>query len=215
MVQTRKRKRGKVYLHSINRKKLWIKEKKKREVHVRNFPLISSNWETKLSVPTNYHEFALAHDINKTFPISKTIDMINPKIVERHIKRKQEHLDDDDDDDEDNIPSIAMIDSSTKKKRRRPTKVHIRDELEKDANAERVKSLRISDPERLFCIYMIEKHGTNYDAMARDHHNDYQLTARQLERKVEKFQKIPKVYQRYLAEKAEGRNFLAEFQMND
>lgn len=62
---------------------------------------------------------------------------------------------------------------------------------------------------------MMEKHGTNYEAMARDHRNDYQLTARQLERKVEKFQKIPKVYERYLAEKAAGKDFLADFQMDD
>lgn len=62
---------------------------------------------------------------------------------------------------------------------------------------------------------MIEKHGTNYSTMARDHHNDYQLTARQLERKIEKFKKIPKVFDRYLAEKAEGRNFLADFQMDN
>ena len=62
---------------------------------------------------------------------------------------------------------------------------------------------------------MIEKHGSNYEAMARDHHNDYQLTARQLERKVEKFRNVPKAYERYLAEKAAGRNFLAEFNMND
>ena len=62
---------------------------------------------------------------------------------------------------------------------------------------------------------MIEKHGTNYDAMARDHHNDYQLTARQLERKMEKFKKIPKIYERYLTEKAAGKNFLVDFQMDD
>jgi hypothetical protein len=62
---------------------------------------------------------------------------------------------------------------------------------------------------------MIEKHGENYSAMARDHHNDYQLTAKQLERKVEKFKSIPKAYERYLAEKAEGRNFLVDFQMDD
>ncbi|CAF1042157.1 unnamed protein product [Rotaria sp. Silwood1] len=208
MVQTRRRKRGKVYLHEINRKRLWSKEKRKREVRVRHCPLIRSNWESKLSVPTNYHEFALVHDIKKSFPIPKTKDLLNPKILEKYIKEKEENSDND-------IPSVPMIDSTKQKKKRRPTKVHIRDELEKDANTERVKSLRISDPDRLFCIYMIEKHDTNYEAMARDHHNDYQLTARQLERKIEKFKKIPKVYERYLAEKAEGKNFLAEFQMDD
>ena len=144
MVQTRRRKRGKVYLHDINRKKLWLKEKRKREVRVRNFPLIRENWEKNLSVPTNYHEFALVHDVNKAFPIPKTKDLINPKILEKHIKKKQEYSDNDDDQ-----PLLPTVPSKEKKKRRRPTKVHVRDELEKDANAERVKSLRISDPDRL------------------------------------------------------------------
>jgi hypothetical protein len=146
MVQTRRRKRGKVYLHNINRKKLWLKEKRKREVRVRNFPLIRENWEKKLSVPTNYHEFALVHDVNKAFPIPKTKDLVNPKILEKHVKQKQEYSDNDDDDDQ---PFLPVVPSKDKKKRRRPTKVHIRDELEKDANTERVKSLRISDPDRL------------------------------------------------------------------
>ncbi|UJR28488.1 hypothetical protein I4U23_009726 [Adineta vaga] len=211
MVQTRRRKRGKVYLHDINRKRLWVKEKRKREVRVRHCPLIRSNWETKLSVPTNYHEFALAHDIKKAFPIPNAKDLINPEILKKHNKRKEAYSDDDDD----NQPILPTVEPTKTTKRRRPTKVHIRDELEKDANTERVKSLRISDPDRLFCIYMIEKHGTNYEAMARDHHNDYQLTARQLERKIEKFQNIPKVYERYLAEKAAGKDFLANFQMDN
>jgi hypothetical protein len=148
MVQTRRRKRGKVYLHQINRKKLWIKEKRKREVRVRHCPLIRSNWESKLSVPTNYHEFALAHDIKKAFPIPKTRDMVNPQILEKFIKQKQENSDDEDD----NQLSLPMMIDSTKKNKRRPTKVHIRDELEKDANTERVKSLRISDPDRLYVL---------------------------------------------------------------
>lgn len=151
MVQTRRRKRGKVYLHGLNRKKLWIKEKRKREVHVRNFPLISSNWETKLSVPTNYHEFALVDDVKKAFPIPKTKDLLNPEVIEKFNKqkRKQENSDDDDDDQ----PSLPMIPPTEKKKRRRPTKVHIRDELEKEANTERVKSMRISDPDRLYILH--------------------------------------------------------------
>jgi len=148
MVQTRRRKRGKVYLHGLNRKKLWIKEKRKREVRVRHCPLIRSNWESKLSVPTNYHEFALVHDINKAFPIPKTKDLINPQMIEKHNKQKQKYSDDDDDQ-----PMLPMIPSTEKKKKRRPTKVHIRDEIEKDANTERVKSLRISDPERLYVLF--------------------------------------------------------------
>jgi hypothetical protein len=147
MVQTRRRKRGKVYLHEINRKKLWLKEKRKREVRVRHCPLIRSNWESKLSVPTNYHEFALVHDIKKAFPIPKTKDLIDPKILEKHNKRKQENSDNDDDQ-----PTLPIITSTEKKKKHRPTKVYIRDELEKDANAERVKSLRISDPDRLYVL---------------------------------------------------------------
>lgn len=145
MVQTRRRKRGKVYLHDINRKKLWLKEKRKREVRVRNCPLIRANWESKLSVPTNYHEFALAHDIKKAFPIPQAKDLINPRVIEKHLKQKEKYSDDDDD----NQPILPAVPASKTKKKRRPTKVHVRDELEKDANTERVKSLRISDPDRL------------------------------------------------------------------
>ena len=147
MVQTRRRKRGKVYLHDLNRKRLWTKEKRKREVRVRHCSLIRSNWEAKLSVPTNYHEFAIVHDIRKGFPIPHTKDLINPEILEKHEKQRQEYSDDDNDDQ----PILPIIDANkkTKKKKKRPTKVHIRDEIEEDAKAERVKSLRIADPERL------------------------------------------------------------------
>jgi hypothetical protein len=74
--------------------------------------------------------------------------MVNPQILEKFIKQKQENSDDEDD----NQLSLPMMIDSTKKNKRRPTKVHIRDELEKDANTERVKSLRISDPDRLYVL---------------------------------------------------------------
>ena len=160
MVQTRRRKRGKVYLHGINRKRLWVKEKRKREVRVRHCPLIRSNWEANLSVPTNYREFAIVHDVKKAFPIPTTKDLINPEILEKNLKRQrkrkqQSENDDGDDDDDDVNPSfLPAPDPMENKRKRRPTKVHIRDEIEQDANTERVKSLRIADPERLYVIDM-------------------------------------------------------------
>lgn len=62
---------------------------------------------------------------------------------------------------------------------------------------------------------MIDKHGDNYEAMARDHHNDYQLTPKQLKKRIENFKKIPKAYEQYLSEKAAGKNFVVQFGMND
>lgn len=144
MVQTRRRKRAKVYLHEINRKRLWQKEKRKREVRVQGCPLIRANWESKQSVPTNYNDFAIVHDLRKAFPIPKTKDLINPKVVENHVKLQDELSDDDD-----NKSLLPVVHETKTKKTRRPKKVHIREAIEEDAKAERVKSLKISDPDRL------------------------------------------------------------------
>ncbi|CAF4884963.1 unnamed protein product, partial [Rotaria magnacalcarata] len=76
---------------------------------------------------------ALVHDIKKSFPIPKTKDLVNPKNLEKFIKQQQE-ISDNDDDNNNDYPSIPMIDTTEKKKKqRKPTKVHIRDEIEKDA----------------------------------------------------------------------------------
>ena len=168
MVQTRRRKRGKVYLHEINRKRLWVKEKRKREVRVRHCPLIRSNWEANLSVPTNYREFAIVHDVKKAFPIPTTKELINPEILQKNLKRRrkqkaQSDNDEDEDDDDVNPSFLPAPDLMTSKKKRRPTKVHIRDEIEQDATAERVKSLRIADPERLYVIEMTSYSSLSFD----------------------------------------------------
>ncbi|CAF1165817.1 unnamed protein product [Didymodactylos carnosus] len=187
MGKVHRRKMAQKFLYHVNRKKLWQKEKQKRLVRVQNCTLIRDNWDDKLSVMNNYAEFSLVHDVNKAFPIPKTKQLIDPN----HDKKKIE------------------------KKKKVPDKIHIREEMEEDANTERVKSLRISDPNRLFCIYMLEKYGTNYLAMSKDHRNDYQETPKQLERKMKKFMNVKKAYQKYLDEKKAGRDFLSEFGMND
>lgn len=78
--------------------------------------------------------------------------------------------------------------------------------LEAEAKAQAEKQAarpphRLKEPEVLFCTKMIQKHGDDFEvgcgngcelgvqAMARDHENVYQNTAKQIERKVKLFMK--------------------------
>jgi uncharacterized protein (DUF305 family) len=67
--------------------------------------------------------------------------------------------------------------------------------LEKQAKEATAKQAAERPPARLsatdiqFCERLIQKHGLDYEAMARDHENIFQNTAKQLERKIKTFQR--------------------------
>ena len=80
-----------------------------------------------------------------------------------------------------------------------PPKVQVRKALEKQAKEkeEYVRKRRtgpiLMQKDVKFCSEMIRRHGDDYEAMARDHLNIYQDTAKQIERKIATF-KRSKVY---------------------
>ena len=55
---------------------------------------------------------------------------------------------------------------------------------------------------------MIEKYGENYEEMAKDYKNYYQLTDCQIKKKIAQFKQMKGPYQNYLNDKKKGVDFL-------
>lgn len=55
---------------------------------------------------------------------------------------------------------------------------------------------------------MIEKHGQDYESMAKDFKNYYQHTPSQIKKQISLFKQMKGPYQKYLNEKKQGVNFL-------
>lgn len=75
----------------------------------------------------------------------------------------------------------------------KPMKTAVIKELELEASAEQTSRLSMADPDVQFCTYMINKYGDNYVAMACDRRNYYQETPKQIQKKIKKFNSIPKL----------------------
>ncbi|KFM75096.1 Nucleolar protein 16, partial [Stegodyphus mimosarum] len=91
--------------------------------------------------------------------------------------------------------------TSIKKKKKKPVKMEVVSELEAEANAPRPKTLRLPTEPIKFCVYMIEKYGEDYNAMAKDPKNHYQDTPAQIRKKIMKFKSIPCQWNGYLRAK--------------
>ncbi|KAM7540379.1 hypothetical protein Aperf_G00000024014 [Anoplocephala perfoliata] len=73
-------------------------------------------------------------------------------------------------------------------------------ELKNVKNSKKRRERFISEDDRLFCMYMLELYGSDYESMSRDSKNVYQLTPTQIQRKIEVFRRS-KHFKRYLNDK--------------
>ncbi|KAI9552754.1 hypothetical protein GHT06_020634 [Daphnia sinensis] len=64
-------------------------------------------------------------------------------------------------------------------------------ELEKESSAPRTGTMRMPKEKVKWIEYLLEKHGEDYEAMARDKNNHYQETAAQIRQKIKQFKKRP------------------------
>ncbi|XP_005089624.1 nucleolar protein 16 [Aplysia californica] len=85
-----------------------------------------------------------------------------------------------------------------------PTKTFVVDDLEVKSKIAGKKKMTMSDEDAGFCVYMMDKYGDNYVAMARDERNYYQDTPKQIQRKINRFKSIPKMYDVYAESKKES-----------
>ncbi|XP_069140973.1 uncharacterized protein [Argopecten irradians] len=137
---------------------------------------IKNAWDSTRSVKENMQQMGLATDPNKTLKIPKTKDSF--------------------------VTSIPGSSKKTAEKQEvTPVKQHVALELEAEANIPQKRRLRLSEPETRYCIYMMEKYGEDYKAMARDLKNYYQDTPKQIKNKIKAFKSVPEQYGEYLKQK--------------
>merc|ERR1712215_559966 len=81
--------------------------------------------------------------------------------------------------------------------RRSVTKPEVIQQLETEANVEAKQNFRFTPTQVHLITYMMDKHGMDYKAMARDPKNHYQETPAKLKGMVTKFISIPEHYAPY------------------
>lgn len=161
----------KQFNYNKNRKKEWQKKKKQPNIGCEQ---VKNAWDDKKSVKKNLNEMGLSVDPNKTIRIPKTKDLIGSNTKKENVDTKE-----------------AVM----------PIKLHVMQDLEREACLPEKKTLKLSDPDVRYCIYMMEKYGEDYGAMARDRKNYYQDTPKQIRKKINTFKGVPEQYKAYLEAK--------------
>ncbi|XP_078039698.1 nucleolar protein 16 [Augochlora pura] len=180
MTKIRKVKRKKKFRMNVNRKRLRNKLRKLPEIAC---PQLKNSWEVTLSTRTNLKQMGLTYDPNETLKIPNAKkDLI--KDAKQKIVQPEEGgwLEEEDVDME-------------------PEKVHVAKELEAEAKAPRERLFRLPNSVVNFLTYLMDKHGEDYEAMARDKKNYDQMTWKQIRAKIKMFKGIPEQYNKYLESK--------------
>ncbi|CAH1783292.1 unnamed protein product [Owenia fusiformis] len=132
---------------------------------------LKNAWDEKKSVKQNLREMGISADPNKSIKIMNT--------TEKHANDGETTW----------KPSASNI------------KPGVIEEMESRASVVKKKTMRLSQPEVRYCIYMMETYGENYKKMARDDKNYYQDTPAQIRKKIKTFKGIPEQYEEYLKSK--------------
>uniref|UniRef100_A0A8D8RCH5 Nucleolar protein 16 n=1 Tax=Cacopsylla melanoneura TaxID=428564 RepID=A0A8D8RCH5_9HEMI len=88
-----------------------------------------------------------------------------------------------------------------KGKKNKGTKMHVVKSLEEEAKQPRERQLRLPKTQVSYLTSMMDKHGEDYKAMARDPKNFYQETWKQIRAKINTLKGIPEQYNQYLKSK--------------
>ncbi|KAI1721585.1 ribosome biogenesis protein nop16 domain-containing protein [Ditylenchus destructor] len=148
--------------------------KKRQKAAVQN-KILEENWSARKTVQQNIQGMGLAYDPNKLIGLS-----IKDAVVD---EMEIEDL---------SVAKAAGSVGKQKKPRNVPGKVvnQIESAAENATKEQQQKrEHRISKDDVKFCSKMIDKHGLNYKAMARDSENIWQHTPKQIQRKIETFKK--------------------------
>jgi len=145
---------------------------------------LKDSWDHDLTAKENMAAMGIILDANKMAPIPST-----KKRLVAEVKLKEQI-------------------TSAEKEVVKVTKPEVVEKLEAEANIPKTQKFRFCREQVMWISSMIDKHGDDYKAMARDKKNHFQETPKVIKGKVLKFKSIPEQYaifarERGLIEKSE------------
>jgi len=102
-------------------------------------------------------------------------------------------------------PQVNSLDGDQETTTTTAAKDYVMKAIEAEANIPAAKTNKLSELDVIFCTYLMDKHGEDYKAMARDRKNHYQETPKQIKKKINMFKNTPSQYEAYLKSKGEVR----------
>uniref|UniRef100_A0A1Q3EWQ2 Nucleolar protein 16 n=1 Tax=Culex tarsalis TaxID=7177 RepID=A0A1Q3EWQ2_CULTA len=178
----RKTKKNQKYNYNRNRKRL---DKQLKSTGPIRCLEIKRSLDPRKKLSTNIREMGLSFDVNRTIPVPNAKQ--NRLLLTRYVNGFLEE-------------DASDVETSTEV-RPPPPKIHVAQQLEQEANEYVESRFRLPKGQVKFICRMIDAHGFNYRAMARDRSNYDQETWRQLRQKVRKFLSIPDQCTPYLEQK--------------
>jgi len=177
----KKLKKGKKFNYGRNRSRVRKQQEKTSKFNVAlkvDCQAMKEVWDTRVSLKENMTNMGVAFDANNVVPKISS----KQKMVKEMKKNKGLEV------DENEVDGVKR-------------KTEVVAKLENEAKFEAKQTFRFTPTQVQLITYMMDKHGEDWSAMARDPKNHYQETAAKLRGMVTKFISIPEHYAVYARER--------------
>jgi len=171
-------KKRKVFNFGRNRKRERKQQEKTTKFNVKvDCKAMKDVWDNRVTMKENMAAMGVALDANEVMPFAGT----KKKLVNKLKRQNQVPIEE--------KSSVEV------------TKPEVVTQLEDEANVEAKPTFRFTPTQVQLITHMMDKHGMDFKAMARDPKNHYQETPAKLKGMVTKFISIPEHYAPYCKER--------------
>ena len=183
MTKLRKQRRKKRFDYGRSRKRVRKQQEKTSKFNVKvDCKVVQDAWDHRVSVRENMSRMGIVLNASDVMPVSGT----KKKLVNKMKKLKNVSVEEE---------AEAASDSPT------IMKPEVLAKLSEEATVTAKQNFRFTTSQVQLITHMMDKHGTDYKAMARDPRNHFQETPAKLRGMIRKFISIPEHYAPYCKER--------------
>ena len=182
MTKLKKQRMKKTYNYGRNRKRVRQQQEKTSKFNVKvGCKVVRDAWDHRVSVKENMSRMGIVLNASDVMPVSGT----KKKLVNNLKKLK----------------NVAVEEETEATAESTIMKPEVIAKLSEEANVPVKQNFRFTTSQVQLITHMMDKHGTDYKAMARDPRNHFQETPAKLKGMIRKFISIPEHYAPYCKER--------------